>query len=181
MTKAKFLEGKNVYLRPLEIDDLDKFYKWVNDPNIRKYLLLFYPITREQEKEKIEELAKDENNVMLSIVIKKNDKLIGNIALMKIDKIHRSADLGIAVFDLASTSKGYGTEALKLMIDYGFKTLNLHRIELFVFDFNTRAMKAYKKVGFVEEGRERESFYLDGTYHDTIVMSILKHEWMKKK
>jgi RimJ/RimL family protein N-acetyltransferase len=89
--------------------------------------------------------------------------------------------LGIAIGDLKMASKGLGTEAIRLMLDYGFRTLNLHRIELFVHDFNERAQKAYKKLGFVEEGRKREALYSDGKYHDEILMAILKEEWMEKR
>ncbi|MGV9141846.1 MAG: GNAT family N-acetyltransferase, partial [Promethearchaeota archaeon] len=76
---------------------------------------------------------------------------------------------------------GFGTEASKLLVDYGFNTLNLHRIELDVFEFNKRAIKAYKKVGFIEEGRKRKSHFENGAYHDRIMMSILREEWKLDK
>lgn len=176
MEKVIFLEGERTYLKPLDIDDLETFYKWFNNPELRRFLLLNYPITKQQEKEFIEELIKDKDSVILSIVVKNDDTLIGNIGLFKIDIVHRKAELGIALGDFENISKGYGTEAMELMIDYGFNVLNLHRIELIVHDFNTRAIQTYKKVGFIEEGRKREAIYSDGKYHDEIIMSILKNE-----
>ena len=181
MDKVVFLSGNRIYLRPLDLADLETFYKWFNNPELRKFLVLNYPITKAQEKEFIENTMKDKDSVLLSIVAKKNDTLLGNIGLLKIDKIHRRADLGIALANLTYVSKGFGTEAMKIMIDYGFNELNLHRIELFVHEFNERAINAYKKVGFVEEGRKREAHYYYGKYHDQIIMSILRQEWPKKQ
>jgi len=181
MERAIFLEGENVYLRPLDMADLEIFHRWFNDPKLRRFLFLPYPISKLEEKEFLEKMMKSKDSVTLSIVVKEGDRLIGNLGLYGIHKINRGAVLGIAIADLEMTSKGYGTEAMKLMIDYGFKRLNLHRIELTVHEFNMRGLKAYKKLGFVEDGRRREAIYIDGKYHDEIVMSILKQEWARKK
>lgn len=179
--KAIFLEGKSVYLRPLDMDDMETFYAWFNNPELRQYLLLPYPITKLGEKEFLEKMMKDQDNVVLSIVVKKNDRLIGNIGLHQlnspVNKVSRKAMLGIAIGDLEEASKGFGTEAIRLMLDYGFNSLNLHRVELMVVDYNKRARKAYKNIGFVEEGVKREAVFIDGKYHDTIMMGILKKEW----
>jgi RimJ/RimL family protein N-acetyltransferase len=181
MDNPIFLHGDKIYLRPVELDDLETFQKWFNNPELRQYLMVYYPISKLEEKEFIESFIRDKNTVIMGIVIKKTDKLIGNIALLNIDNIHRCASIGIALGDLENASRGYGTEALKLIIDYGFKTLNLHRIELFVHEFNERAFKAYTNIGFVVEGSKREALYHDGEYHDEIFMSVLKDEWLKKK
>ena len=177
--KTVFLEGEKIYLRPIDMDDLEIFYRMINNPEVRKFLLVRYPISKIEEKETLEKMVKDENSVTLSIINKGNDKLMGNISLFNINKIHRNAEIGLFLGDLKETSKGYGTEAMKLLIDYGFKMLNLHRIELYTFDFNERAIKAYKKVGFIEEGRKREVFYYEERYIDFILFSILKNEWVK--
>ncbi len=181
MDKAVFLEGENIYLRPIDLDDLEIFYKMINNPNVRKFLTIRYPISKIEEKETLEKMIKDENSVALSIIHKENDKLIGNISLFNINKIHRNAEIGIFIGELKETSKGYGTEAMRVLIDYGFNMLNLHRIDLYVFDFNERAIKAYKKLGFVEEGRKREVCYYEGKYIDHLLMSVLKGEWIKEK
>ncbi len=182
--KVKFLEGKTIYLRPLDMDDLETFYVWFNNPDLRQYLMLPYPITKAGEKDFLEKMMMDDNNVVLSIITKKDEKLIGNIGLHQINipvnRVSKRAMLGIAIGDLEEASKGFGTEAIKLMIDYGFNSLNLHRIELTVFDFNKRAFKAYQKIGFKEEGTKREALYIKGKYHDLIMMAILKREWQKK-
>jgi RimJ/RimL family protein N-acetyltransferase len=180
MDKPIFLEGERIYLRPLDMADMETFYNWFNNPELRKWLYIPHPITKEDEKEFLEKMMKDKDSVALSIVLKSDDKLIGNITLHNISRIHRRAILGIAIGDLEETSKGYGPEAMKLMIDYGFNTLNLHKIELWAHDFNKRAIASYEKLGFVQEARRRESYFTDGKYHDELLMSILRSEWKKK-
>jgi RimJ/RimL family protein N-acetyltransferase len=181
MKKPVFLEGRRIYLRPIEMRDLEKFYRWFNDPNVRNLLLLPFPITRMSEKEFIGRATRLKDGVVLSIIVRKGDRLIGNVSLFKIDPVGRKAELGVAIADLSMVRKGYGTETMGLVLDYAFGTLNLHRVWLNVHDFNSRARKAYRSLGFVEEGRLRESSYCDGEYHDDILMGILRDEWEKKR
>jgi RimJ/RimL family protein N-acetyltransferase len=163
------------------MEDLETFYQWYNNPGLRRFLILPYPTTRIDEKDWIEKKTKGKDEVILSIVVKNGSRLIGNVGLHNINRVTRSAMLGIALGDLDMASRGLGTEAIRLMLDYGFGTLNLHRIELFVHDFNERAIRAYKKIGFVEEGRKREALYMDGKYHDELLLAVLKDEWVRMK
>ncbi len=181
MEKIIFLEGENIYLRPLDPDDADTFQVWFNNPELRKWMLIPLPVSKVQEKEFIENMVKSKEDVVLSIVVKEGDRLIGNVGLHQISQTNRKAMLGIAIADPDMTSKGYGTEAMKLIIEYGFNELNLHRIWLFTHDFNERAYKAYKKLGFKDEGMWRESLYYQGKYHDQHIMGILKQEWGNRK
>jgi len=97
--------------------------------------------------------------------------------LNDIDNIRRTATLGIFIGEDENRSKGYGTEVLKLLLDYGFNYMNLHSIKLTVFDFNERALRCYKKCGFKETGRHRENRFINGKYYDTISMDILENEF----
>ncbi|MBM4249405.1 MAG: GNAT family N-acetyltransferase [Euryarchaeota archaeon] len=177
MRKPVFLDGRRIFLRPIDMRDMERFFRWFNDPRLRRHLLLPFPTTRMAEKEFIERMTKLKDGVVLSIVVKRGGRLIGNVSLFKINGIHRSADLGIAIADLSMASKGFGTEAMGLVLDYAFGTLNLNRVELSVHDFNRRAEAAYRRLGFVEEGRRRQSYYCDGEYHDDILMAMLRDEW----
>ena len=92
---------------------------------------------------------------------------------MNVNLVSRKATLGIFIGDEENRSKGYGTEAMKLLVDYGFNILGLHNIDLNVFAFNKQAIRAYEKVGFKEYGRRHESYFLDGKFHDEISMEII--------
>lgn len=179
MTRPIFIEGKRTYLRPLEMEDTEKYYEWYNNPELRRFMMLPFPMTRLGEKDYIERMGKSREDIVFAIVLKKGDRLIGNVGFHRIDRVSRCAWLGIAIGDPAMVSKGFGTDVLKLMVDYGFRTQNFHRIELQVHEFNERALAAYRKVGFIEEGRRREAVYSGGKYHDSILLSILKDEWLK--
>jgi len=173
-----FLIGDRVYLRAIEMEDAPYFVEWLNDPEVRCYLERnFPPLNLGREREWIEHLYKDRNSVTFGIVLKESDKLIGSTGFGGIDWRNRRAPFGIVIGDKTEWSKGYGTEATKLMVRYGFDALNLNRIFLHVFDHNPRAMRAYKKAGFVKEGVLRQDRYVDGAYRDTIVMGILREEW----
>lgn len=181
LNSIRFLDGDCIYLRPHELENVDNFYKWFNDPEIRRLIGEVYPLSKIEAKEKFESWIKEKNSVSLSIMTKKDNKWIGIIGLININNAHRHAEIGIVIGEKDYWSKGYGREAIKLILNYGFNRLNLHRIYLGMIDYNTRAKKAYKSLGFVQEGILREKFYIDGNYYDGIVMSILRKEWEKWK
>jgi RimJ/RimL family protein N-acetyltransferase len=106
-----------------------------------------------------------------------DDTLIGYVVYYGYDPRNRAASIGIGIAEPAYREKGYGTEAMRLMLDYGFDELNLNRVELTVSSFNSRAIHVYKKVGFKEEGVLRQCDYNDGRYYDVLVMSLLREEW----
>ena len=110
-------------------------------------------VTIESEKEYLEKHAKDE--ATFGIIELKTDKLLGSIGLENIDYISRKATLGIFIGEKETRNKGYGTEAIQLILDYGFNYLNLNNIKLDVLSFNERAIACYKKCGFKEYGRRR--------------------------
>ena len=130
----------------------------------------------EAEKEWIENDAKN-GTYNFAIVDIKTDELIGNCGINHIDTINRTAEIGLFIGKEENRSKGNGTEVIKLLLDYGFNYLNLHNIDLKVKSFNKRAINCYKKVGFKEYGRRRESTYLNGKYYDDIYMDILSKEF----
>ena len=99
------------------------------------------------------------------------------MVINQIDRDNNCANIRIAIFSPDDYGGGYGTEAMRMMVDYGFRELKLHRISLGVFAFNPRAIRVYEKVGFKREGILRDILFYDGEYHDEIVMSILEQEW----
>jgi RimJ/RimL family protein N-acetyltransferase len=170
------LKGKDIILAPLKREYIDKFLDWLNDPEITKYLTQYRPLTREMEEDWFNSLKERENDIIFAILINQN-QLIGNCSIMNIIWKERVGTCGIFIGDKQEQGKGYGTEALKLLLDYGFNTLNLNRIDLKVNDFNLRAIECYRNLGFIEEGRMREATFVNGKYHDQIIMSMLRREW----
>ncbi|NVM46210.1 MAG: GNAT family N-acetyltransferase [Candidatus Lokiarchaeota archaeon] len=177
------LKGKRIKFAPLDRKHIDKFLKWFNDPEITQYLMMYKPLTRDWEEEWFNALKNREDTVHFSIVLLDEDdpeKIIGNCAIHNINPKNRACSCGITIGEKEYQSKGYGAEAMEMLIEYGFNTLNMNRIELTVYDFNTRAYKTYQKVGFVEEGRKRQARYHNGKYYDEIIMAILKEDWEKR-
>lgn len=172
-----FLIGEKIYLRPLEPEDSKIFLPWVNDPEVINTMQMYTPKNLPIEQEFIAGLYKSDRDIVLGIVIKANDKLIGSTGLHRIDWKNRHALFGILIGDKTEWDKGYGTEATKLMLKYGFEALNLNRIQLLVHEFNQRGIKAYERAGFKKEGVLRQAHFHQGRYYDTIVMGILREEW----
>jgi RimJ/RimL family protein N-acetyltransferase len=119
----------------------------------------------------------DESGVSFCIRTLQEDCLIGYIGLWDIVWSHGDAELGIGIGDRVSWGKGYGTDAMQVILRYGFNELNLKRITLGVFDYNTRAIRSYEKTGFTLEGRMRKALYRDGSRADILYMGILREEW----
>ena len=177
------IKGKRIKFAPLDKKHIDIFLKWFNDPEITQYLLMYKPLTRDWEEEWFDALKNKENEVYFSILLLEQEdpeKIIGNCAIQNIDAKNRACSCGITIGEKEYQNKGLGTEAMEMLVEYSFNTLNMNRIELTVYEFNTRAYKSYQNVGFVEEGRKRQARYHNGKYYDEIIMAILREDWEKK-
>ena len=178
MKYFKKLLGENIYLSPVSIEDVENYTKWMNDFETTDYIGRSSELyTIENERKFLENCSEKKDDIILGIIKLDNDQLIGNCGLHKIDSVNRTATLGIFIGEKEERSKGYGAEAIKLLLDYGFNYLNLHEIQLDVMSFNERAIRCYEKAGFKQYGRRRESEYVNGKYYDRISMDILKSEF----
>jgi RimJ/RimL family protein N-acetyltransferase len=108
---------------------------------------------------------------------KATGRLVGTCAFSQLDGENGSALYHITIGESDAWGMGFGTEATQLMLDHAFGTLGLHRIALYVFEFNERAIRAYTRCGFVIEGRSRESIWRDGRWWDELAMSVLESDW----
>lgn len=174
--------GEKIKLRPLEKNDLDSIMEFWNTYETRIGLDLFIPMSSMMENEFIErahEGAKSGKHFIFAIEEISTGKFLGTCGIDNINHISRSAELGIAIHNPENHSKGYGTDTMKCLIKFGFNILNLHRIELWVMEFNERAIHVYEKVGFKEVGKKREARFLQGRYYDIILMDILEEEFRK--
>jgi RimJ/RimL family protein N-acetyltransferase len=171
--------GQRVRLRALLEDDLPVLARWEMDAG--RAATLSNRVAPPSEAAAKDQLAKwCENagdNLGFSIVALDDPKpLVGNISLWRGHAKDRYATIGIAL-GREYLGRGYGTDAMRVIVDYGFRELGLHRIQLTVAPFNPAGIRAYEKAGFTEEGRRREAVWHDGRWYDEVLMSVLEHEW----
>jgi RimJ/RimL family protein N-acetyltransferase len=175
------MEGKLVRLRAIERSDIDAIMQWVSDEEVTRFLggeMLLGPMSRIAEEKWIEQAAAPSTATHLFVIEKLGDhRYLGSTDLHNINWVNRSAEVGIVIGDKPSWGKGYGTDAMRVLLRFAFDRLNLNRVSLRVFDYNPRAIASYEKCGFQREGVLRQDKYLAGEYHDTIVMGILASEY----
>jgi RimJ/RimL family protein N-acetyltransferase len=192
--------GERIRFRGVEREDLPTFVKWLNDPDVIQGILVHNPISQADEENWFDRMIKrppdehvygievrlpwEQANLPGERVVEIDEdgggetwRLIGTFAFDGIDWRNHSSEFGIMIGDKRYWNQGYGTEAVRLLVQHGFKTLNLNRIYLHVFENNLRAIRAYEKAGFILEGRERQAEFKDGRYIDVLRMSMLKDEF----
>ena len=172
--------GKRVRLRAIERSDLPRYFEWLNDPEVTEGLWHYLPLSMDDEEGWFEKMRQeDAEQRPLAIEIREDQawRLAGNVGLLDLRWANRSAELGIFIGDKSLWDKGYGTEAVELMLRHAFDTLNLHRVFLRVFASNERAQRSYQKAGFVPEGTLRQAVFRHGRYVDMHIMSVLRSEW----
>ncbi len=172
--------GQRIRLRAIEREDLPRFVRWFNDPEVRENLDLFLPMSLAEEEKWFEDvLEKDSIERPFAIDFREGDDWVhlGGCGLFSFNQQARHAAFGISIGDKSYWDKGIGMDALQTILRYGFETLNLNRVYLRVHESNHRAIQVYQKVGFIEEGRLRDDRFAHGIYEDTLVMGILRDEW----
>lgn len=175
--------GQRIRLRAIEKEDIPRFVVWLNDPEVRRGISIYLPFSTVDEEhwfERMQELPQYEHPLVIEVRQAGKAETwvpIGDIGFHKVDWRNRSAEFGIVIGDKAYWNQGYGTEAVKLIVCYGFQSLNLNRIFLRVFANNPRAIRAYEKAGFTREGCLRQAEFQEGMYIDVFFMSILRSEW----
>jgi RimJ/RimL family protein N-acetyltransferase len=169
-----FLVGRTIYLRPLEPADLAGAYsEWLNDREVTRYLETgIFPTTRDALQRYYQNVVLSRDNVALAIVLRDDDRHVGNIKLGPINWVHRRADMGVLIGDRGCWGRGIGTEAVRLITQYAFDRLNLHKVTLGVYAGHEPALRLYQSLGFEIEGTLKEHLFSDGRYHDKIVMGV---------
>lgn len=171
------LKRKKVILRPIKLSDAPRFVKWLNESTVNKFVTK-RAITLKEELKWIRSLAKIRKIEHHFAIDTKEGIHIGSTALF-LKPQNKMATFGILIGDKRYWNKGYGTDATKTILAYGFNKLKLHRIQLEVYQYNPRAIRVYKKLGFKLEGIRRQANFYRGKFHDDLLMGILKSEWQK--
>lgn len=172
------LIGEQVRLTALTQEDLPQLTEWFANVEFRRFLaLIAMPFTLEDEEDWYEFQRTDPDTVHFAIRTLDENRLIGSCGIFRVNWQPRNCEVGIAVGDTAYWGKGYGTDAMRVLLKYAFMEMGLHRVGLEVHGYNTRAIKSYEKVGFQLETTARENILRDGRWFDTHHMAILRREW----
>ncbi|MCP4160211.1 MAG: GNAT family N-acetyltransferase [Deltaproteobacteria bacterium] len=172
---SSFISGKRIYLREVRPSDVtESYYCWMNDPQITKYTESHhYPNSKESLVKNTEEKQKNKNEIFLAIIVKNNNKHIGNIKLGPINWIDRIGDIGILVGEKDYWGKGYATEAINLIVEYAFNILGLHKLTAGSISLNEGSVKAFKNNNFEIEGIRKEHVFINGSYVDAIIFGLI--------
>lgn len=176
------LAGPRIQLRPFNDQAIEAMLQILQEPEV---LVKTGSVSSSDQKQDLDQEAvrawysrrnNKKNRLDLAIYIPETDQYVGEVVFNEYDARNKSVNYRIAIGQ-GGRNRGYGTEATKLMVDYGFEQLGLNRIELEVLDFNARARHVYTSCGFVAEGRRRQAYLLDGQYHDAVLKSVLRSDW----
>ncbi|MDD4124360.1 MAG: GNAT family protein [Eubacteriales bacterium] len=174
------LQGTSIYLAALERADCRKLYEDAEYDFDNPTDILHIGHSTEKSDEWYEEIQKSQGKTHVRLGIFINDgTVIGDVALQDIDWQNRSCSLGMSIEKLEYRNRGYGRQALLLIIEYGFKNLGLERITASTLDLNISAQKSLEKSGFMLEGRERKAVYFGGGRHDRLNYAMLAVEYQK--
>jgi RimJ/RimL family protein N-acetyltransferase len=173
------LRGERTYLRPAERSDIPIFVRWLNDAETSGFLSLRAPLSEPLEEKWFERMLESQGKDAYHFVICRHDDdaPIGTIGLFSMDSTNGNAGIGISIGERQLWGKGYGTDAMFALLDFGFGELRLERLWLEVYEFNARARRSYEKCGFVLEGTARKAIFRHGRHHDVHLMAILRDEW----
>ena len=170
--------GESVGLGPIQREFIPLFQRWMNDFETTRFLdLQPRPMTLEQETGWFEHATGATDEITFTIFELSSGRPIGNCGLHDLDLRNRRSMLGIVIGEPDARGKGYGTEAMRLLADYGFTALGLHSLMLWTYEYNVAGQRCYEKVGFREIGRRRASRWHAGRYWDEIAMDLLASEF----
>ena len=171
------IHGKHIRLSPLAANNLELTREWANDRELNACILRALPVTEYDQNQWYDSLCRDRSRIVFAAYGVDNNEHIGNCGFYHIDYLHRRAEFWTLIGDKACWGKGYSKEIVRLMVDYGFETLNLNRIYLNVRLDHQPAVRLYETTGFQREGILKEQYYLQGEYVDVLVMAVLKKDY----
>lgn len=174
------LETERLFLRQVEVNDLEQLYEMLSDPEVARFDY-FYPVTSREKAmkfiERYNEELEESEEITWGIILKETNELIGTCCLGDFDDGARRSEIGYAITK-QQWNKGYATEALKAVIEFGFNRMNLNRIEATITPGNDASVKVLDKLNFIQEGIVRERDLIKGKLEDGIMMSILKRDYI---
>lgn len=177
-TKVHFISGKQIFLREVRPEDVnDRYYAWMNDPETTRYLeIRHFPVSKEEISGYVKAMGGRKDTLFLAICQKTDGLHVGNIKLGPINMIHRFASISILIGDKTCRRKGYATEAIRILSEFAFHSLNLNRISAGLYQGNTGSLRAFENAGFSKEGVFKKMRFFKGTYIDQIMVGMLRED-----
>jgi RimJ/RimL family protein N-acetyltransferase len=167
------IAGEHVILRAFEVDDAERCYRWMNDPNIVRTLKSRYPIAFQNEVEWLERAMHQQSTERHFAIERKDDRShIGNASIHDIDWVSRTGWFGLFIGEPTAWNRGFGSDAIQTLVRFAFDEMNLRKLRIHVFDYNDRAKHVLQTHGFVEEGKLLRDFFREGSFHDIVILSI---------
>ncbi len=169
-----FIEGERIYLREVRVSDVnDDYYRWLNDPEVNRYLETRYiPQSHENIRRYVEALDGKRDEIFTAICLKEDDRHIGNIKCGPINWVHGFGDISLLIGEKDCWGKGIATEAIRLLTNYAFNVLSLRKVKAGCYAINVGSQKAFKKAGFKVEGVLKDQWIVAGKPMDEIVLGL---------
>lgn len=172
-----FLSSERITLRSICRNDLERLRHCMSDPEIRALTGEVYPLTEKKLEEFIELNQNTDSRIWFLITDSDSEEIIGETGFLRIFMPWRTSDFSLIIWNREYWGRGFGKESAGLMLDYGFNTLNFHRLSIGVAGFNERALRFWESIGFKKEGIQRDGYFAKGKYSDFIMMSMLEDEY----
>ena len=176
--------GFRVGLRPIELEDIDDIMGWVNDPEVVRNFASMGHITREEELAFLERMRKSKEDRLYAVIALDDPagpRNLGNAGIHKIYWPARNGRLGLVIGASGARGRGYGQQAMALLVALGFEELGLHKLWLVHYSENTRMRHLAEKLGFTQEGVLRDEYFCDGRFHDMVRHAILATDYQNHK
>ena len=169
------LQGDLIYLRPIKAGDAGKTYvRWMNDPEVAQFLeSRFQKHTLKSIKDYVASMRKKRDEYLFAICLADGDRHVGNIKLGPVNKHHRFPHIGLLIGEKSHWGKGIATESIRLVTEFAFKRLKLHKVMAGCYASNIGSRRAFKNVGFIEEGIERLKWRSNGSFVNGIILGLV--------
>ncbi|MFJ3088062.1 GNAT family N-acetyltransferase [Streptomyces sp. NPDC086838] len=181
------IEGKLVRIRALRASDLDAHLRWRNDPEVVHWATggdpHFGPVTREALEGFHDARLRQDPRTEASLTVEDlaDGRVIGTVDYRDVEAFTRQATVGITIGERSHWGGGYGSEALGLLLEHLFGACGIRRVELDTWSGNERAMRTFRRAGFVEEGRRRSAVRVGDRWYDRVVYGLLYEEWAERR
>lgn len=169
-----------IYLSPLSAADSETLFGWINERDLVIFNSGYKPVHKPNHEAWFEGIVKKTDLFIFGVRRIEDDKLIGSCQLNNLNYVSRTAELQIRIATDEDRGKGFGSDAVQLLLKFAFDDLNLNKVYLNVFSTNARAIKAYQKAGFRQECELRQHAFVDGKYLNIIVMAVLREDYEKQ-